>query len=41
MRALLYKHDIPVGFPPGISSQREDGRLRGELISGGNSTGMS
>ena len=43
---LSYKYDIPVGFPPGITSPREDccsratTLSRGEVIPGGNPTGM-
>ena len=29
----LYKYDIPVGFPPGITSPREDCRLRATILS--------
>ena len=25
---MIYKYDIPVGFPPGITSPREDCRSR-------------
>ena len=46
---MIYKYDIPVGFPPGITSPREDCRSWAtpssdtprEVIPGGNPTGMS
>ena len=37
----LYKYDIPVGFPPGIILRERRQSSRGEVIPGGNPTGMS
>ena len=32
---LIYKYDIRVGFPPGITSPREDCRLRATILARG------
>ena len=37
----LYKYDIPVGFPPGITSILSRASYSWQVIPGGNPTGMS